>query len=159
MATTIITLILGSITSFFAFLAYLNTRHKFRLELLDKRWGVYRATTEFCGLVFRYGRIPRYGDDGVDEAELDRLHNAAHNSFRGEGFHLTKILFGKDIQEKFDELNLAYAWLVSFPPSSDNAEKHQQQMEIVIQLTNEMPSLFAPYMNFGQFRADKWFSK
>ena len=90
--------ILGCITTIFAFCAYKYTKEKFRLELFEKRWEVYENINKFCSIVLKYGDLPKIGkpeDKNYEERRQDIIEyqNAAGNSFRGKGFHLKNLLF------------------------------------------------------------------
>lgn len=139
----------------FSYNAYIYTKEKFRLDLLDKRWEIYENTLEFCSLVTQYGSLT---PTGQNDEKINQAIQAAHESFRGIGYHKTRALFGKDIYQLFEKLNESYAFLRSNikAPSDPNkhdawAEKTHQHDIFIWETVNSLPEVFKPYIYFGDY--------
>lgn len=148
MAALIVTIIFGSITASFSFFAYILTKERFRLELLEKRWDIYENTLKFCGAVLKHGGIPKHSDDENLKKEIVDLLMHAESSFRGIGFHKSKSLFDPEINEHFDKINEAYAWFVKRNQSGNWHEKEYENLILIHNTVNKLPELFKPYVYF-----------
>lgn len=79
--------LLGIVTAVILILQYYLQRLRWRLELYDKRYPVYRSTIEFIGFIVQRA--------DVANEELNKfLRNSKDNEF----------LFGKEIQKYLDEI-------------------------------------------------------
>jgi len=153
MATTVF----STGTVIFAYFAYEFSREKFRLDLFDRRWTVYEATLTFCSQVVTSGSF-RTANPEEREAVKAAIR-AAHESFRSIGFHKTRALFGKDIQELFGKLDKSYSWMRGFSGGPGQSMSHEQwanrlsEEEMFIwETVNKLPDVFKPYMYFGDYR-------
>lgn len=145
------------ITLHFSYYAYKFSKERFRLDLFDKRWEVYEKVLEFCSTVTSEGGLVA---NERNKEDISNAIKAAHNSFRGVGWHKTQALFGNDIHQHFDKLNESYAWLVSHknPPRDETkrdkwAEDDYSHTMFIWQTVNKMPELFKPYVHFGNYKA------
>ncbi len=153
------TLIFSVLASWLAYLAYLNTLERLRLDLLDKRWDFYLALLEFCSIVQALGGLPNTKNEDWEKLKL-RAYDLAGKSFRGQGFHLSKILFGKDVEKIIAELNKAYAHFVSYSDVDtlleyNQIEERHNYLRAVIDITTDLPDIFRPYMYFGDYHRNR----
>jgi hypothetical protein len=82
-----VTLVLGSLASWIAYLQYKTNRDKFHLDLFNKRLEAYEKLQEFFTSVFREGSVK--GD------ALVLLAEARYKS---------RFLFGSEVEQSFDTL-------------------------------------------------------
>lgn len=159
-AENIPSVLFSGLAAFFAFHAYLFTKEKFRLDLLEKRWSVYEETLKFCSTVLTYGGLPSYKDSPDKEAQNKAIIAAliaADASFRGIGYHKTRSMFGKDIEDLFSKLNESYSWIVSHQnvspaKAAEQAEEETKHLKFIWETVNTLPDLFKPYVYFGDYR-------
>ena len=152
----------SGLAAFFAFHAYLFTKEKFRLDLLEKRWAVYEQTLKFCSTVMTYGGLPAYSEKPDNESRNKAVVEAmvaAHDSFRGIGYHKARSMFGPDIQDHFSKLNESYSWIVSHQnisasKAAEVAEEDTKHIQFIWETVNSLPDLFKPYVYFGNYRND-----
>lgn len=152
----------SGLAAFFAFHAYLFTKEKFRLDLLEKRWSVYEDTLKFCSTVMTYGGLPSYKDSSDKEGQNQAIIAAivsANESFRGIGYHKTRSMFGQDIHDLFSKLNESYSWIIShqnvFPKNVEQINKESTHIKFIWETINALPDLFKPYVYFGDYRSDQ----
>jgi hypothetical protein len=144
--------ILGCITAIFAFCAYKYTKEKFRLELFEKRWEVYRNIAKFCSNAAIYGDLSPKPDNEDKEKIRKEAYDAMGKSFKGEGYHLRSLLFSNDVEDTFEELNQAYAFLSShYLPSNQPFEGRDHLLKLS-KIYEDLPNLFKPYLYFGDYR-------
>jgi hypothetical protein len=144
--------ILGCITAIFAFCAYKYTKEKFRLELFEKRWEVYRNIAKFCSNAAIYGDLSPKPDNEDKEKVRKEAYDAMGKSFKGEGYHLRSLLFSNDMEDTFEELNQAYAFLSShYLPSNQPFEGRDHLLKLR-KIYEDLPNLFKPYLYFGDYR-------
>jgi hypothetical protein len=146
--------ILGCITAIFAFCAYKYTKEKFRLELFDKRWEVYRNIAKFCSNAAIYGDLSPKPDNEDKEKIRKEAYDAMGKSFKGEGYHLRSLLFSNDVEDTFEELNQAYAFLSSHYLPSNQAFEWSDHLLKLSKIYEDLPNLFKPYLYFGDYRND-----
>jgi hypothetical protein len=144
--------IISSIALGFSFYAYIFSRERFRLELLNKRWEIYEQVLKFCSVVAIHGGLPKHSDDeSINKSVISGLE-AAHESFRGIGIHKAKSLFGPEIHKKLEELNAHYAWFVARPRGDGWAEKENNHLLAILNTIEELPNIFRPYVYFGDYK-------
>jgi hypothetical protein len=142
------------ITTIFAFLAYKYNKEKFRLELFEKRWEVYRNIAKFCSNAAIYGDLSPKPDNEDKEKVRKEAYDAMGKSFKGEGYHLRSLLFSNDMEDTFEELNQAYAFLSShYLPSNQPFEGRDHLLKLS-KIYEDLPNLFKPYLYFGDYRND-----
>jgi len=146
--------ILGCITAIFAFCAYKYTKEKFRLELFDKRWEVYRNIAKFCSNAAIYGDLSPKPDNEDKEKIRKEAYDAMGKSFKGEGYHLRSLLFSNDVEDTFEELNQAYAFLSSHYLPSNQPFEWSDHLLKLSKIYEDLPNLFKPYLYFGDYRND-----
>jgi hypothetical protein len=147
---------LTCVTAIFSFFAYKHAKEKFRLDLMEKRLEVYKNLMTFCSVVMTEGSLIANDQNGKN---IERGHKAAHESFRGSGWHQTRILFGDDIETLFQQLNNSYSWLVSFDSAESYGEKRNtwakdrtQHLKFIIDTNTNLPNIFKPYIYFGFYK-------
>lgn len=146
------TTLLSSVAVAFSYYAYRFSKEKFRLDLLDRRWEIYEQVLKFCSVVVTHGGLPKHGDDdSINKSVVSGLE-AAHESFRGIGLHKTKSLFGPEVHEKFDQLNKMYAWFVAQPRNEGWVETEYQHLGDILKTIEELPTIFKPYVYFGDYK-------
>lgn len=130
------------------------TAEKLRLDLFERRFDIYKNTLEYCSTVFAYASLERREEN---REHIDRAIEAAHESFRGIGYHKTKALFGDDIVALFNRLNTSYAYISTFGSERargqnfDSAE-YWRHVNETIKISEELPALFKNYMYFGDHK-------
>jgi hypothetical protein len=88
-----------------------------------------------------------------NEEDIQKAIIAAHDSFRGIGYHKTRALFGKDIYDLFEELNKSYSFLVSGLSNSDIGE-NLKHVSFVVETGTKLPEYFKDYIYFGNYKKD-----
>ncbi len=148
------------ITLHFSYLAYQFSQDKFRLDLFDKRWEVYKNTLEYCSIVTQQGRLVMTEDN---KDQIANALRAADNSFRGIGWHKTRFLFGVEIYLLFKKLNESYAWLASYSErpsdpkeSAEWPKKMYDNSMFIWNTVQTLPDVFKPYIYFGDYKSVKW---
>jgi len=143
----------------FSYLAYYNSREKFRLDLFEKRYESYRNCMKFCSYLIQFGGLPDYEKDSDARKDVELI---AAQSFRGEGYHLATFLFGKDVAELYGELNKIYAFFSAHPDyvirqTPDNGRVKEimdmkfEHIRYMNDILNRMPEIFSKYMNFSRY--------
>lgn len=130
------------------------TAEKLRLDLFDRRFEIYRRTLEYCDVVMQYASLE------MNERNRERIDagiTAAHESFRGIGYHKAKALFDRDITSLFEELNKSYAFISAYGPGLHEHPKevrnaYFKHVENTIEITQKLPEHFKPYVYFGDIR-------
>lgn len=130
------------------------TAEKLRLDLFDRRFEIYKNTLEYCSTVFAYASLERRDEN---REQIDRAIEAAHQSFRGIGYHKTKALFGDDIVTPFNQLNTSYAYISTFGnerarAADFDAREYWRHVNETIRISEELPALFKNYMYFGDHK-------
>lgn len=143
----------------FSYFAYEFTRDKFRLELFDKRYGIYINILKFCSAVSTYGDLLKNGSEtnGETQEKIDALI-APNDSFRGIGWHTSQMLFGPEIKVLMNEINKSYSMMVikGYSTGHDEyaawqKEKHAELVKLV-KLVDELPKHFQAYLYFGDYK-------
>lgn len=136
-----------------SYLAAAYTVEKFRLDLLDRRFEIYRKTLEFCSIILQEG------DLAVNDRNREAIQQAiaaAHESFRGIGFHKSKALFGDDINDVFKELSDCYSHIQAFGGNRQGdqraIEEFWRKVTYVVDMSSKLPDLFKPYLYFGDYK-------
>ncbi len=136
--------------------ACIYSKEKFRLDLLDKRFEIYTKTLEFCSRVAAGGTLQVRLNN---QKNIERAIKAAHESFRGIGYHKTRALFGNEIWDLFDKLNDSYAALIAYGDGSSNDEEGQKFAKLtsdalldIISISNDLPNHFKSYVYFGNYK-------
>lgn len=150
----------SAITVLFSYWAYKFSQDKFRLDLFDKRWEVYEHTLEFCSYVTQYASLNMKEEN---KEPLIAAINAAHNSFRGIGWHKTQALFGEEIHTLFKKLNESYGWLSTYSErpldpqeSAEWPQKRHDNSMVIWNTIQTLPDVFKPYIYFGDHKNAKW---
>ena len=146
--------ILGCITTIFAFCAYKYTKEKFRLDLFEKRWEVCQNIAKFCSIAAIYGNLFHEPENEDKKKDLKEAYDAMGKSFKGEGYHLRSLLFSKDVEDTFKKLNEAYAFLSSYYLNSQQPFTGVEHLTNLSKIYEDLPDLFKPYLYFGDYRND-----
>jgi hypothetical protein len=148
--------VFAGFTLFFSYHAYRFSKEKFRLDLFDRRFEIYKEIIEFCSIVSVQATLS--ANDNNRE-EIKKAHQAAHASFRGMGYHKTHALFGEDIHELCKKLNNSYSHVVSLTESPSDpqmraqwAQDRMQHIGFISDMTKQLPILFRPYIYFGNYK-------
>ena len=146
------TFIVSVMAMTFSYHALTYTREKFRVDLFEKRFEVYLAIVDFCSAIHSNGGL---GKTPENKELLEKAHQDAYKSFRGIGYHKSRLLFGSDIKGLLDELNIVYSFMSSVGNNVANpaqAGKLIQYTENSWKILNELPKSFASYLYFGDYK-------
>lgn len=140
----------------FSYFAYKFSKEKFRLDVMQQRIIIYENIVKFCGAIASAGTL-KITDENKEIIKI--AHECAHESFRGMGWHKTKILFGKDIEDLINKLNNSYSYLVSYQDyPNDKSDSHEviqtfyKHIHFIIETNSKLPEIFAPYIYFGNYK-------
>ena len=154
----IATLWISAIALALSYNAYVFTKEKFRLDLLERRFEIYQDLLKFCSLFATHATL-RSNDSNKED--VSEAHKAAHRSFRGIGHHKSKILFGGDIHALMDKLNVSYSFLNAQAERPDDPNEHQTWLQktyehtgFIVELIGKLPDIFKPYVYFGDYKGD-----
>lgn len=130
------------------------TAEKLRLDLFDRRFEIYSKTLTYCSAVLAYASLERREEN---KAQIDAAVSAAHDSFRGIGYHKTRALFGADIADLFKQLNDSYAYIVAYGgerPGGNgyDAQKYFEHVNRTVEISAKLPDYFKPYVYFGDHK-------
>ena len=142
---TIIATLMAAIVAWTGYQQYYLAKGKFKLDLFDKRFAVYKGVQEFLSIILRHAKY-----------EISQLYDFRRNT------QDAMFLFGNDIPEyikMIDKKALAmrsyahqYEALPKGPERSDLVEKETQ---LLTELTGELPRLqvvFSPYLSFAKWK-------
>ncbi|RKY04476.1 MAG: hypothetical protein DRP56_09995 [Planctomycetota bacterium] len=142
---TLLTVVLGLFVAWVAFQQYKLSRAKFKLDLFEKRYVVYKATQKLLTHVLQKGDV-----------DLDELFE-----FRGKTQDAI-FLFDKkipeylnDIDGKVLKLNTLRDQLEGIPKSDIRSELCGNMKQLLLSITKELPKLkvvFGKYMNFKEWK-------
>ena len=142
--STILTIIIALFVAWVGFQQYLLSKARFKLDLFEKRYSVYKATQRFLTLIFTNARI--------DTAELFE--------FRGDTQDAV-FLFGEDVSDYLEKIGdkaldmlTITEELEGVPVSDKRSGLCNKKSQLLRELTSELPRLkkvFGRYMKF-----DKW---
>jgi len=141
------TLWIALVAMLFSYSAYLFSKERFRLNLLDRRFELYEKTLEFCGIVFSHRSLKA---NEQNNEEIERAIKAAHESFRGIGYHKARALFGDDIYELFQSLNKSFSHIMTYQNIENrDQEKYWGHVTHITEMSYKLPNHFKPYVYFG----------
>lgn len=150
------TFCISMITLSFSYYAYLFSKEKFRLDLLDKRWEAYEQIVDFCKKVSAYGGFPKETQNKFQEQEVYEAFISAIYLFNGMGAHKVKSLFGEDVQKEFQKLRDHYVYFVTRREADQkNAWLDKEgvtRLEDVLTISQNLPSTLKSYMYFGDYK-------
>lgn len=151
------------IIAFLSFLAYRFSKERFRLELFEKRFEVYKNVLEFCSGALR-GDLSHTMITDSNKEQIYATILAAEGSFRGVGLHKAYALFGEDIHDLLKKLNESYAWLVTYNTRPDDATKKEEWAKtreknflFILETTKQLPDNFKSYVYFGNHKKQPWY--
>jgi hypothetical protein len=129
------------------------TAEKLRLDLFDRRFEIYSKTLAYCSAVMTHASLEA---NERNKDDIRRAIDAAHESFRGIGYHKTRALFGPDIVKLFDELNSSYAYIATWGGREDrrgyDADKYWGYVNRTVEIATRLPEYFARYVYFGDHK-------
>jgi hypothetical protein len=146
------TLWIALLAMLFSYSAYLFSKDRFRLDLLDRRFELYEKTLEFCSIVFSHGSLK---PTDQNNEQIERAIKAAHESFRGIGCHKARALFGDDIYELFQSLNKSFSHIMTYQHIENRDQMaYWGHVTHIADMTSKLPDHFKPYVYFGDYKAD-----
>lgn len=132
-----------------AYLACWYTAEKLRLDLLDRRFEIYRDVLTFCSVVTQHGTLRA---DENNREEIAKAILAAEGSFRGIGIHKSRALFGSDIHEFLNGVNRNFACIIAFQDDDSKIDEYYASVMAVWDAIGVLPDKFKPYVYFGDYR-------
>ena len=137
----IATLVVGLAISVIAYQQWTLARHKFRLDLFDRRYKVYDATKNFASVIFAHAN---FTDQDLREFNLGTMDAV--------------FLFPKHIKEYIDEFRKRALHMQMFgkqfehlPVGKERSDLVQKNHDELVWLTDQLlalPALFSPYLGF-----------
>jgi len=133
------------------------TRERLRLDLFEKRFAIYDNLLTYCSSLMQLGTLEHTPERA---AEVEAAINAAHESFRGLGFHKAKALFGPDIEKLLNDMNRRFAIIVSQGSARSRADPkfdarlYWEQVQFTVGQASKLPDYFRPYLYFGDYKTD-----
>jgi len=137
-------LLIAAAVAYIAYQQYGLAREKFKLDMFEKRFAVYKATQRFLTVIFQVGKV-----------DLDKLFE-----FRRDTQDAT-FLFGQEIPAYLKRLDVQALNLMAIndelrdlPVGEERGFLCRKKTELSGALTGELSELknvFAPYLRF-----DKW---
>ena len=132
------------------------THEKLRLDLFEKRFIIYDHVLDYCSILSELGTLEE-SPETERAAEIEKAIKAAHESFRGGGFHRAKALFGSDIERLFNEMNESFAIIVSEGHKRSrgqtyNAERYWKHVKLTVDQARQLPDHFRSYVYFGDYK-------
>lgn len=148
------TITMSSLTAIFSCLAFRYSQEKFRLDLLERRFEIYKEILKYCGIVSQLGGLKATEDKKQIIAEA---YKAAESSFMGFGLHSTKALYGPEVTDFVNQLFKCHAWLISYPDAPGNdlekwANEYIDKVDFIYRASNQLPEIFKPYIYFGDYK-------
>jgi hypothetical protein len=146
------TYIISCVALVFSHQALRFSFEKFRLDLFERRLDVYESIVKLCSLVVD-GRLE---DD--DPEKLKLVEKEASGCIYGLGFHRSRLLFGKDIRLKINELHATYVTLqMQIRMRKTSSDLHNPKAEwdafnFFLHTNDQLPTLFRSYIYFGDYR-------
>ena len=139
--TAAATLVVGSSISVIAYQQWVLARHKFRLDLFDRRYKVYDATKNFASVIFAHAN---FTDQDLREFNLGTMDSV--------------FLYPKTIKDYLDEFRKRALHMRMFgkqfehmPVGDERSKLVQESHDELAWLTDQLlalPSLFSPYLGF-----------
>ena len=140
-ALSFITLLLAGIVTWVGYQQYLLARARFRLDLFDKRFAVYKATQKFLSTIL-----------GAARFEMEEFWQFRRDT------QDAPFLFRVDIVEFLDAIDKAALDLRTaarsyehLPVGDERTRLVNREAAVLKQLTDDLPRLrdvFAPYLSF-----------
>jgi hypothetical protein len=140
-----ITLIIGAFVACVGYQQYLVSRERFKLDLFEKRFAVYKGVQVFLSCILREAKV-----------ELEELFKFRANT------QDAVFLFGEDIPEyiqqidtKAIELCTTAEKLNGIPVGEERSRICEKKTEQLMWLINQLPKLsgvFSPYLRFRSWK-------
>jgi len=155
----VVTIVISILTLFISWLVYQHSRNTFSLQLLESRYKVYKEILNFCSNFSKYLEF--------NKENYEAIRSAAIKSFKGEGYYFTASLFGEDIQSTLEKLNEIYTFfhtdmeIQTFGENNsfkqENILKWHEYTRFIVNLYENLPEIFKPYIYFGDYRINRPF--
>lgn len=152
------TFLVAQIAIGLSYLAYYNSREKFRLDLFEKRYESYQNCLSVCSAILQHGDIP----DAIKFVEeRKKFESSVNKSFRGEGYSLSYFLFGPEIKKLYEELNLMYSHLSTYSNNTLSELSHEERIKQNLQkhehvsktweIVKNLPHTFSKYFDMSEY--------
>jgi hypothetical protein len=135
------TFVVGLSISVIAYQQWVLARHKFRLDLFDRRYKVYDATVKFVATIYAHAN---FTDEDLHEFNLGTMDAV--------------FLYPKPIKEYLEKIRARALHMRLFGNQSENMPVGDKRSKIVkenhdefVWLTDQLlalPDLFSPYLGF-----------
>ena len=154
-----VTIIFGMITAGFSYLAYFYTKEKFRHDLLNKRWPIFKTIIEVSNIASKLTDIPLNKDDrqvteNTYKEWVDKL-KPAQDKLKKINHQEVISLFGKDILEHINVVYGSLSACITTPYNYTTTTSVQSRNENITRLrknSEHLIELFSPYMDFSQYK-------
>ncbi len=157
----VITVVFGCVAAWFSWLAYCHSKEKFRLELLNKRWPIYQTINDSAFMVHNKPlvTVPLNNEDVkiYETCHMARLEclKECLELLRAINMHEMQALFGKEVRDSFIRIIESIAGCTIHESSyrTESAITFQnEQMQTLLEEIKNLPSIFAPYMDFSTYK-------
>jgi hypothetical protein len=142
-----VTLIIGAFVAFVGYQQYLVSRERFKLDLFEKRFAVYKGVQVFLSYILRGAKV-----------ELEELFK-----FRADTQDAV-FLFGDDIPDYIGQIDKAALELMAtaeelkdLPVGEERSRMAQKKTEQIKWLIDQLPKLrrvFGPYLKFKSWKCE-----
>lgn len=148
-----LTVLIALVVALISYRQYAVARDRFRLDLFEKRYGVFCGARDFVASVVREGRV-------VDTAQREFWRATSDVQF----------LFGSDVVEYLDLLNRQAAQAHYHRMSTSSVtldEGHRQHVDaetlIILwfakQIESGLTHVFLPYLGFGRWSGKRFWRR
>jgi len=145
------TFCIAYIAIFFSYHGYVFSKEKFRADLLEKRLQFNDDLICFLSICFN------------DAKDQNKKNDLANKCIQGLGIHKAKSLFGEEVIDFLNRLHNCYVIIqtyktpesrlsISYNENKDELQKYKTAVAILSNAPNLLPSLFAPYIYFGNYK-------
>jgi hypothetical protein len=145
MLPSIATIFIGVVAGWVAIQQLVLARHRFRLDLFDRRFKVFEATRTFLGVIWHNGTFT--DDDlwqfGASTADASFLYPTEITEYLHD--IRKRAINQRTLQRQFERL----------PAGAERSALVDREHSEFVWLTNQvetLPKRFLPYLGFGSFR-------
>ena len=142
---TIITIVIGVFVAYTAYNQYRLSKEKFKLDMFDKRYGVYKNTQVFLTKILR--------DAKIEMEDIFEFRAGTQNSV---------FLFKEDIPNYLKSIDKKALELLEIHESLDGdlkakerSEMCRKQTDLLHWLTNQLPELKNKFVTYLKFKTWK----
>jgi len=143
------TALIATLAVWIAYNQHVLAREKFKLDLFEKRFAVYKATQMFLVTIMKNPNIS-WNDPVIFSRETqDAVFLFGQEIVDYLDSLYKKSLDMKALQQKFEHL----------PVGAERSALCEQESQLVSELTRELPKLpqvFAPYLKFRAWKRTSW---